>query len=59
MGVIGLGWIVSAMRFKAGADIAMAVVAALYAPFSFWAGYKIVANALFTSEDDRKQGRRR
>jgi hypothetical protein len=59
MGVIGLGWIVSAMRFKAGADIAMAIVASLYAPFSFWAGYKIVANALFSSEEKRKQGSRR
>ncbi len=35
MCVIGLDWILSAMRFEGGADIAMAIVAAFYAPFLF------------------------
>ena len=59
MGVIGLGWIVSAVRFRAGADIAMAVVAPFYSPFSFWAGYKIVTNAVFSPAENRNSGSRR
>lgn len=58
MGVIGLGWIVSAIRFSPG-DFGMAIFAIFFAPFSFWAGYKIMANAIFGSERNRKQASRR
>jgi hypothetical protein len=58
-GVSGLGWIVSAIRFKARADFGMAIVAFLYAPFSFWAGYKILTNAFFSPEEKREHSSRR
>jgi hypothetical protein len=59
MGVLGLGWIVSAMRLNRGADVAMAILSVFGAPFSFWAGYKIIANALLSPDQNRKRGSRR
>jgi hypothetical protein len=56
MGIIGFGWIVSAMRLKPGADLAMAILAVFGVPFSFWAGYKILVNALLNPDQNRKQG---
>ena len=48
MGVIELGWVLVAIRGKSGVDIGLAIASVFYVPFTFWAGYKIVANAVFS-----------
>jgi hypothetical protein len=54
MGVAQVGWIVSAVRGQFGADPAMAIVALFFGPFTLWAGYRIVSNALFGHDQTQK-----
>jgi hypothetical protein len=58
-GILGLSRIVAAVLLRPVADLGMTIASVFFAPFSLWAGYRIVKNAFINPDKERTLKRQR